>query len=232
MMRERCLAAVCRWCMHYLAVDRTKSFCDHSFALRTMAACRPRRGFKEKLFFAQSGTGANAIEMVARKRAFAQLEPVGCTGVGVRNYLGRTAFPILGRIRRHRFGAGAGIAVDALGPDKIAAVMMPSLRPYFLDRCVWPNCMGVPVTTRYDHSQTFKASLFSEFNGQRLPLPRKTSGAHRGCMALSNKFGSIVPDHQRQERDGHRLLHPGGDMAGGCGVRTWLSLMFRLAQCF
>ena len=48
--------------------------------------------------------------------------------LGVRDYARKTALPqgAAGPFRRHRFGATAAIAADAMGPENVLGVMMPS----------------------------------------------------------------------------------------------------------
>src|SRR5690606_13407892 len=118
------------------------------------------------------------------------------------------------------------IAVDALGADKVRAVMMPS--PYtaeisWLDARDMAERLGVrydelPIGACFD---AFRATLAGEFRG----LPEDTTEENlqariRGMllMALSNKFGSIVltTGNKSEMAVGYATLY--GDMAGGFAV--------------
>jgi NAD+ synthase (glutamine-hydrolysing) len=115
------------------------------------------------------------------------------------------------------------VAVDALGADKVRAVMMPS--PYTAD-ISWIDARDMArragrALRRDLHPaefEAFKASLAPQFAG----LPEDTTEENiqariRGTllMALSNKFGAHGADHRQQERDGHRLLHAVRRHGGG-----------------
>jgi NAD+ synthase/NAD+ synthase (glutamine-hydrolysing) len=106
------------------------------------------------------------------------------------------------------------IAVDALGADKVRAVMMPS--PYTAQMSLDDSREMVRrIGVRYDEiaiepaMRTFADMLAPQFAG----LPEDTTEENlqsriRGMllMALSNKTGDRA-DHRQQERDGHRLRH-------------------------
>jgi NAD+ synthase (glutamine-hydrolysing) len=118
------------------------------------------------------------------------------------------------------------VAVDALGPDKVRTVMMPS--PYTAD-ISWIDAreMAERLGVRYDEISiapmfdAFKQGLAAEFAG----LPEDTTEENiqariRGTllMALSNKFGSIVltTGNKSEMATGYCTLY--GDMAGGFAV--------------
>jgi NAD+ synthase (glutamine-hydrolysing) len=118
------------------------------------------------------------------------------------------------------------IAVDALGKDKVRAVMMPS--PYtadisWIDARDMANRLGV----RYDeisikHTfESFKGALAEEFKGRPEDTAEENIQARiRGTllMGLSNKFGSIVltTGNKSEMATGYCTLY--GDMAGGFAV--------------
>ena len=118
------------------------------------------------------------------------------------------------------------IAVDALGADRVRAVMMPS--PYTAD-ISWLDArdMAARMGVRYDEIsivpqfEAFRAALAHEFEG----LPEDTTEENiqariRGVllMALSNKFGSMVltTGNKSELATGYCTLY--GDMAGGFAV--------------
>jgi NAD+ synthase (glutamine-hydrolysing) len=148
--------------------------------------------------------------------------------LGVRDYLGKNGFPgaILGLSGGIDSALVLAIAVDALGADKVRAVMMPS--PYTAD-ISWIDAreMAERVKVRYDEIsivpefEAFKASLAGEFKGLKEDTTEENIQARiRGVflMALSNKFGSIVltTGNKSEMATGYCTLY--GDMAGGFAV--------------
>jgi NAD+ synthase (glutamine-hydrolysing) len=132
------------------------------------------------------------------------------------------------------------IAVDALGADKVRAVMMPS--PYTAD-ISWIDArdMAHRMGVRYDEIsivpefEAFKASLAGEFAGLAEDTTEENIQARiRGTllMALSNKFGSIVltTGNKSEMATGYCTLY--GDMAGGFAVIKDLSktLVFKICR--
>ena len=130
------------------------------------------------------------------------------------------------------------VAVDALGADKVRAVMMPS--PYtaeisWLDSRAMVNRLGV----RYDEISinecfsAFTKTLENEFSGLPLDTTEENIQARiRGTllMALSNKYGSIVltTGNKSEMAVGYCTLY--GDMAGGFAVLKDIAktLVYRL----
>ncbi|MBA4214280.1 MAG: NAD+ synthase [Polaromonas sp.] len=162
--------------------------------------------------------------------------------LGVRDYVGKNGFPgaILGLSGGIDSALVLAIAVDALGKDRVRAVMMPS--PYTAD-ISWIDArdMAARMGVRYDEIaiapqfEAFRASLEREFAG----LPEDTTEENlqariRGTllMALSNKFGSIVltTGNKSEMATGYCTLY--GDMAGGFAVIKDVAktLVFRLAR--
>ena len=132
------------------------------------------------------------------------------------------------------------IAVDALGANKLRAVMMPS--PYTAD-ISWHDArdMAQRLGVRYDEISiqpefdAFKSSLAQEFAGRAEDTTEENIQARiRGTllMALSNKFGSIVltTGNKSEMATGYCTLY--GDMAGGFAVIKDLAktLVFKMAH--
>ncbi|HEY5800958.1 MAG TPA: NAD+ synthase [Burkholderiaceae bacterium] len=148
--------------------------------------------------------------------------------LGVRDYVTKNGFPgaLLGLSGGVDSALTLAIAVDALGADKVRAVMMPS--PYtaeisLLDSRDMVQRLGV----RYDEIsiepcfQAFTSSLAGEFAGTKPDATEENIQARiRGTMlmALSNKFGSIVltTGNKSEMAVGYCTLY--GDMAGGFAV--------------
>ncbi|MFM7025263.1 MAG: NAD+ synthase [Limnohabitans sp.] len=148
--------------------------------------------------------------------------------LGVRDYLGKNGFKgaILGLSGGIDSALVLAIAVDAIGADKVHAVMMPS--PYTAD-ISWIDSrdMAKRVGVRYDEIaiaplfEGFRSALAGQFAG----LPQDTTEENiqariRGTllMALSNKTGAIVltTGNKSEMATGYCTLY--GDMAGGFAV--------------
>jgi NAD+ synthase (glutamine-hydrolysing) len=132
------------------------------------------------------------------------------------------------------------VAVDALGPDRVRAVMMPS--PFTAD-ISWIDArdMAVRMGVRYDEipilpmMEAFRVSLVAEFAGLPEDATEENIQARiRGTllMALSNKSGAIVltTGNKSEMATGYCTLY--GDMAGGFAVIKDVSksLVYRLAR--
>jgi NAD+ synthase (glutamine-hydrolysing) len=132
------------------------------------------------------------------------------------------------------------IAVDALGPDKVHAVMMPS--PYTAQISLDDAREMVKILgARYDEIpiellfQSYLTALKSIFAGRAVDTTEENLQARiRGniLMALSNKFGLLVltTGNKSEMTVGYATLY--GDMAGGFAVLKDVSktLVYRLAH--
>ncbi|HRH72318.1 MAG TPA: NAD+ synthase [Zoogloea sp.] len=148
--------------------------------------------------------------------------------LGVRDYLGKNGFPgaLIGLSGGVDSALTLAIAVDALGADKVRAVMMPS--PYTAQMSLDDSREMVRwLGVRYDEisiepaMKTFADMLAPQFAG----LPEDTTEENlqsriRGMllMALSNKTGAIVltTGNKSEMATGYATLY--GDMAGGFAV--------------
>lgn len=162
--------------------------------------------------------------------------------LGVRDYLGKNGFPgaLLGLSGGIDSALVLAIAVDALGPEKVRAVMMPS--PYTADiSLVDAREMAQRLGVRYDeysivpHFEAFLGTLAGEFAGKAADATEENIQARiRGVilMALSNKFGSIVltTGNKSEMATGYCTLY--GDMAGGFAVikDVLKTMVFKLAR--
>jgi NAD+ synthase (glutamine-hydrolysing) len=162
--------------------------------------------------------------------------------LGVKDYLNKNNFPgaIIGLSGGVDSALVLAIAVDALGADKVRAVMMPSR--YTAD-ISWIDAkqMADNLGVQYDEINiapmvdAFDASLASEF--QSLPIDATEENIQarvRGTllMALSNKSGRIVltTGNKSEMAVGYCTLY--GDMAGGFAVIKDVAktLVYRLCQ--
>ena len=162
--------------------------------------------------------------------------------LGVRDYLGKSGFPgaIIGLSGGIDSALTLCVAVDALGADKVRAVMMPS--PYTAEISLADSREMVRrLGVRYDEisiapaMQTFEAMLEGQFAG----LPADTTEENlqariRGMilMALSNKTGSLVltTGNKSEMAVGYCTLY--GDMAGGFAVikDIFKTLVYRISR--
>jgi len=162
--------------------------------------------------------------------------------VGVHDYLAKNRFPgaIIGMSGGIDSALTLAIAVDALGADKVRAVMMPS--PYTAQMSLDDSRdMVARLGVRYDEiaiepaMQVFAGLLAEQFAG----LPADTTEENlqariRGMllMALSNKTGAIVltTGNKSEMATGYATLY--GDMAGGFAVLKDLykTFVFRLSN--
>ncbi|KPU96422.1 NAD synthetase [Variovorax paradoxus] len=204
-----------------------------SFALQGDGALAVQApGFEEKLVLAElerapsQGVRFLSEPIAAPRDAEAQLWDA--LVLGVRDYVGKNGFPgaILGLSGGIDSALVLAIAVDALGKDKVRAVMMPS--PYTAD-ISWIDArdMAGRLGVRYDeisirHTfESFKTALAPEFAGRPEDTAEENIQARiRGTllMGLSNKFGSIVltTGNKSEMATGYCTLY--GDMAGGFAV--------------
>ncbi|MBL8329876.1 MAG: NAD+ synthase [Rubrivivax sp.] len=161
---------------------------------------------------------------------------------GVRDYLGKNGFPgaIIGLSGGIDSALVLAIAVDALGADKVRAVMMPS--PYTAE-ISWIDArdMARRLGVRYDEIDiapmfgAFRQALAPQFAGLAEDTTEENIQARiRGTllMALSNKTGSIVltTGNKSEMATGYCTLY--GDMAGGFAVIKDVAktLVYRLAE--
>jgi NAD+ synthase (glutamine-hydrolysing) len=219
-------------------------FEGHSFTLNAQGAVTGRApSFKENLFVAQVARAQEAIKLVAviEPERSAEADLWDALVLGVRDYVGKNGFPgaLLGLSGGIDSALVLAVAVDALGADKVRAIMMPS--PYTAD-ISWIDArdMAARMGVRYDEIsivpefEAFKASLAGEFAGRAEDTTEENIQARiRGTllMALSNKFGSIVltTGNKSEMATGYCTLY--GDMAGGFAVIKDLAktTVFKLA---
>ncbi len=220
-------------------------FEGHSFALGADGSVMGRApSFKENLFEARVEYAQSAIKIIAN------IEPIrtpeadlwDALVLGVRDYIGKNGFPgvLLGLSGGIDSALVLAVAVDALGPQRVRTVMMPS--PYTAD-ISWIDAreMAQRMGVRYDEIsivpefEAFKVSLAREFEGRAEDTTEENIQARiRGTllMALSNKFGSIVltTGNKSEMATGYCTLY--GDMAGGFAVIKDLAktVVFKMAS--
>ena len=220
-------------------------FEGRSFVLGADGALAGRAISFEETLFAVSMTRGSAgwhIDATTDRPHSLEADLWHALVLGVRDYLGKNGFPgaILGLSGGIDSALVLAIAVDALGKDKVRAVMMPS--PYTAD-ISWIDArdMATRLGVRYDEIKiapefdAFRSSLAPLFEGRGEDTTEENLQARiRGTllMALSNKFGSIVltTGNKSEMATGYCTLY--GDMAGGFAVIKDVAktMVFRLAR--
>ncbi|MBL8522439.1 MAG: NAD+ synthase [Betaproteobacteria bacterium] len=162
--------------------------------------------------------------------------------VALRDYVNKNGFPgvLLGLSGGVDSALTLAIAVDALGRERVHAVMMPSeftAQISLDDSREMMQIQGIKyseiaVTPMFE---AFKASLAHEFEGRKPDTTEENIQARvRGTllMALSNKFGAMVvtTGNKSEMAVGYSTLY--GDMAGGYAILKDVSktLVYRLCH--
>ena len=161
--------------------------------------------------------------------------------LGVRDYVDKNGFPGVA------IGLSGGIdsaltlciAVDALGPERVEALMMPSRYTATMSledaaaqaRALGVTCHVIPIEPMFE---AFMAQLRDEFRGRGRDVTEENIQARvRGTllMAVSNKTGKMVltTGNKSEMAVGYATLY--GDMAGGYGAikDVFKTMVYRLA---
>lgn len=158
----------------------------------------------------------------------AEEEVYGALVTGVRDYVTKNGFPgaIIGLSGGIDSALTLCVAVDALGADKVRAVMLPS--PYTAQMSLDDSREMVRLLgVRYDEiaiepaMKVYHAMLAEQFRGLAEDATEENLQSRiRGnvLMALSNKTGAIVltTGNKSEMATGYATLY--GDMAGGFAV--------------
>ena len=213
-----------------------------SFALDAQGAVTARApAFESSLLMLDIAADGSARGTVAEVPCI-EAQAWSALVTGVRDYLGKNGFPgaLIGLSGGIDSALVLAVAVDALGADRVRAVMMPS--PYTAD-ISWLDArdMAARLGVRYDEIaiapmfDAFRSSLAPHFVGRAEDTTEENLQARiRGTllMAMSNKFGSIVltTGNKSEMATGYCTLY--GDMAGGFAVIKDVAktLVYRLAE--
>lgn len=148
--------------------------------------------------------------------------------MGLRDYVTRNKFPgiVLGMSGGIDSAISAAVAVDALGPDKVWCVMMPSKytsSDSLEDAAACSMALGARLDTVsiVPAVNAYAEMLESSFAGRQPDLTEENIQSRaRGMtlMALSNKFGHMVltTGNKSEMSVGYATLY--GDMCGGYSV--------------
>jgi NAD+ synthase (glutamine-hydrolysing) len=227
---------------HLVGAQDEVVFDGASFAVDAQGVVRARAAsFVEELLLLDVATDGSVVGPM-QPLPVLEAQAWGALVSGVCDYVGKNGFPgaIIGLSGGIDSALVLAVAVDALGPDRVRAVMMPS--PYTAD-ISWIDArdMADRLGVRYDEIsitpmfEAFKASLAAEFAGLPEDATEENIQARiRGTllMALSNKSGRIVltTGNKSEMATGYCTLY--GDMAGGFAVIKDVAktLVYRLAS--
>ena len=162
--------------------------------------------------------------------------------LGVRDYVNKNRFPgvLLGLSGGIDSALTLAIAVDALGPERVRAVMMPFKWTSGMskeDAALQAEAMGVKYQSISIEPMyaTFMDALADDFAGLAVDTTEENLQSRcRGVllMALSNKTGSMVltTGNKSEMAVGYATLY--GDMAGGYGALkdVYKTKVFALAE--
>lgn len=186
--------------------------------------------------------GARPLRGEIAPRESVEAQVYAALVLGVRDYLNKNGFPgaIIGLSGGVDSALVLAIACDALGEQRVRAVMMPSRYTAGISTSDAAE-MARRVGVRYDEIaigpmfDAFRTSLSAEFAGLREDATEENIQARiRGTllMALSNKFGSLVltTGNKSEMAVGYCTLY--GDMAGGFAVIKDIAktLVYRLCR--
>ncbi len=171
-----------------------------------------------------------------------EAEVYGALVLGVRDYIEKNRFPgvVIGLSGGIDSALTLCIAVDALGPERVCAVMMAS--PYTQQMSLDDSrALVANLGVQYDEipieaaMHTFASLLAPHFAGRPADTTEENLQSRiRGVllMALSNKTGALVltTGNKSEMATGYATLY--GDMAGGFAVLkdVYKTLVFRLSR--
>jgi NAD+ synthase (glutamine-hydrolysing) len=197
--------------------------------------------FKEALAIVTVENGEPVPGEVAPERAV-EADVYDALCLGVRDYVTKNGFPgvLLGLSGGIDSALTVAIAADALGADKVHAVMMPSQYTAGMSRddaraeaeALGVRYSEIAIKPMFD---AFSAALAAQFAGLAADTTEENLQSRiRGTllMAMSNKSGAIVltTGNKSEMGTGYATLY--GDMAGGFAVLKDISkmLVYRLAN--
>jgi NAD+ synthase (glutamine-hydrolysing) len=244
-MRQRCLATGLPLVYAHLVGGQDEVvFEGRSFALQADGHIGGRaKGFAEDEWDVVLSTHGDSLVLTSSIQPLhTELSEVwDALVLGVRDYLGKNRFPgaLIGLSGGIDSALVLAIAVDALGPEHVRCVMMPS--PYTADISLTDaKDMAHRLGVRYDETSivpvfdAFLQTLEADFAGMPLDATEENIQARiRGTllMALSNKHGAMVltTGNKSEMATGYCTLY--GDMAGGFAVIKDLAktLVYQLA---
>jgi len=201
--------------------------------------------FEEGLFvaeFARSPDGIAALRGICQPTYREERSIYRALVLGVRDYIEKNGFPgvVLGLSGGIDSALTLSIAVDAIGAERVEAVMMPSRYTADMslkDAAEEAKILGVDyrVMSIEPLFNAFMESLADEFAGTQVDTAEENIQARcRGVllMAISNKKGKLVltTGNKSEMAVGYATLY--GDMAGGFSALKDVpkTLVYRLSE--
>ena len=221
-----------------LIFDGTSFVVNNSGEIAFQAA-----GFKEDVFLVDyQAEQKNYLKVESPAAVDTIAEIYQALVVGTRDYVQRSGFPgvILGLSGGIDSALTLAIAVDAIGADKVQAVMMPYTYTSQIsveDATEQAKRMGVTFGIAEIHPivNSFMQTLFPFFGNTPADATEENLQARaRGTllMGLSNKFGNLVlsTGNKSELAVGYCTLY--GDMVGGYAVLkdVYKTIVFELAK--
>jgi NAD+ synthetase len=197
--------------------------------------------FTEALEFIEIFDGVPQPGVIAPEQSL-EAEVYQVLVLGVRDYVNKNGFPgvLLGLSGGIDSALTLAVAADALGADRVKAVMMPSQYTAGMSRedaCAEAEALKVryveiAIKPLFD---VFQQTLAGEFKGLKEDTTEENLQSRiRGVllMAMSNKTGAIVltTGNKSEMGTGYATLY--GDMAGGFAVLKDINklLVYRLSN--
>jgi len=148
--------------------------------------------------------------------------------LGLADYVRKNGFPgvLLGLSGGIDSALSAAVAADALGPEKVRAVMLPS--PYTSTHSLEDaaacaemlgiHCDTIPITPAMEAFNAALAPVFGDTQSDTTEENLQSRSRGLILMALSNKFGAMVltTGNKSEMSVGYATLY--GDMCGGYSV--------------
>ena len=235
----------CKYGIPFLYVNQVGGnddlvFDGRSFALDMLGQLMARgKGFAEDVVIVDLSTLSGRIE----KDDFdPEAEIWRALVMGTRDYVRKCGFDgvLLGLSGGIDSSLTAAIAAEALGPENVLGVLMPS--PYsskgsIEDAVVVAETLGIKTLTIpiFEIMKSFDSSLAEAFRGREKDVTEENIQSRiRGniLMALSNKYGSILltTGNKSEQAVGYCTIY--GDMSGGLAVISDLpkTMVCRLAR--
>jgi NAD+ synthase len=205
-----------------------------SFAMTATGSVVHRTAFCADSFAVTLSKGRIGASLVEEERGMTFTYPdrleamYAAMVIGLRDYVEKNGFPgvVLGMSGGIDSAISAAVAVDALGPDRVRLVMMPSpytSRESLDDAAAAAGLLGaaydvVPIGPAMEGMRQMLAPLFA---GRAEDVTEENLQARiRGMvlMAVSNKFGPMVlsTGNKSEMSVGYATLY--GDMCGGYSV--------------